>query len=121
MTATLPGSTASDSGTIDALKRIKATETEWAEKVAAARRETEAALRRGRDESDAIVAAAHTAAEAERAQALERARAAAEVEAQAILAEGRAAAAAAATTSGKRPADREEEVLAVVLGRLATE
>jgi len=121
VTASTAGSTASDAGTIDALKRIKATEAEWAEKTASARRESETAIRRWHDESDAIVAATRAAAEAERAQALATARAAADAEAHAILAEGQAAAIAVATTSGKRPADRADEVLAVVLGSFARE
>jgi vacuolar-type H+-ATPase subunit H len=119
MSETTPGPIASDGGTIDALKRIKATEAEWDGKVAAARRDAEASLRRLHDELEATVQAAHAAAEAERARALQRARAAAEVEAEGILAEGRAAASAAATTAGKRPADREDEVLAAVLGSLS--
>jgi vacuolar-type H+-ATPase subunit H len=121
VTATLPAATASDVGTIDALKRIKATEAEWDAKIAAARQAAEAELKRLRDERDATVAAARAEAEAERARALTKARALAETEAEAIVAEGRSAAQAAATSAGKRPSERRDEILAVVLGSFASE
>lgn len=121
MTDAPPGPTVTDAGTIDALKRIKAAEAEWGEKVERARRESEAVLGRLRGESDASVAAARASAEAERAGALQKARTVAEEEAGRILSEGRAAAEGAASVAGKRPIDRKEDLLQVVLGSFGHE
>jgi vacuolar-type H+-ATPase subunit H len=106
----------SDLGSIDALKRIKAAETEWDERIASARQETEAALRRLAEESDATVKAAHAEADGARSASVQRARANADREAETIVAEGAKAAEAAARGTGKRPADHSAEVLAAVLG-----
>ena len=108
----------SDVGSIEALKRIKATETEWDEKLASARQETEATLRRLAEESDATVKATHAEADAARTLSVQRARSDADREAETIVAEGAKAAGAAARGAGKRPADRSAEVLAAVLGSL---
>jgi vacuolar-type H+-ATPase subunit H len=109
----------SDIGSIEALKRIKAAETEWDEKIANARQETEAALRRLAEEGDATVKATHAEADSARTLSVQRARADADREAETIVAEGAKAAAAAARGAGKRPADRSAEVLAAVLGSLS--
>jgi len=106
----------SDVGSIEALKRIKAAETEWEEKLASARQMTEATLRRLVEESDATVKATHTEADAARTLSVQRARAEADGEAETIVAEGAKAAAAAARGAGKRPAERSVAVLAAVLG-----
>ena len=52
-------------GSIEALKRVKATETEWDTRLSAARQESEEALRRLRDDGDATVKAAETEADRE--------------------------------------------------------
>ncbi len=121
MTTTAPGPGASDSGTIDALKRIKAVEVEWDQRLAEARREAESALRRVRDETQATVAGAHSVAESDRARLVAKARAEADVEAERIVQDGAKAAADAARGEGKRPADRRPEILAAVLGAFAPE
>ncbi len=108
--------TGTDIGSIEALKRIKATETEWDAKLAAARENAEAALRRLAEESESAVRAAREEAEARHAEAVRLARAAADEEAASIVAQGRTAADAAAKPRGQGPVDRAEEVLAIVLG-----
>jgi vacuolar-type H+-ATPase subunit H len=116
VSAPSPDSGRTDIGTIDALKRIKAAEAEWDEKIARAREDAAAQLRRLGEESDAMVKAAHAEAESTRTLAVQRARANADHEAAAIVAEGAEVATAAARGAGKRPADRAAEVLAAVLG-----
>lgn len=105
-----------DTATIDALKRIKATETEWEEKVTSVRSDTEAALKRLKEETDALLAQARTEAETERTRTIEAARAGANAEAAKIVAEGERTARAATEGAGKGVAARKSEVLAVVLG-----
>ena len=102
-------------GSIDALKRVKETESDWELKLRAARGAAGETLERLRTESEAAVQAARTAAEAERNQALLTARADAEREAAEILAAGTRAADAAARGEGKRPADKKDAILRVVL------
>ena len=111
-----PSTGPADTATIDALKRIKATETEWEEKVSAARRDAEAAFKRLREETDALLASTRTEAEAERTRVLEKTRAGSEAEASQIVAEGERAARTAAQGAGKGVSARKSEVLAVVLG-----
>jgi vacuolar-type H+-ATPase subunit H len=114
MATATPGTTAT--GSIEALKRVKATETEWDARLSAARQETEATMRRLRDEADAAVKAVQAEADKERTTRLERARVATAADAEAIVAEGRAAADTAARGEGRRAADKKDEILAVVLG-----
>jgi vacuolar-type H+-ATPase subunit H len=106
-------------GSIDALKHVKATETEWELKLRSARGAADVALERLRTDSEAAVKAAQAAAEEERARAVQAARAGAEREAAEILAEGTRAAEAAARGEGKRPADKKSAVLAAVLAGFA--
>lgn len=108
-------------GSVEVLKRVKATETEWDQKLAAARRESEERIARLRDENAATLKAALAEAEAERARTLERARVDTGREVATILTEGEQAAAAAARVEGKRPRDQRNRVLAVVLGSLAAD
>ena len=113
-----PAATASgpaDTATLDALKRIKLAETEWEEKIATARRESETALRQLKEETDAQLTAARAQAEAERTRTLETARAGADAEAAQIVTEGEHAARQATEGTGKGVAARKNEVLAVVL------
>ena len=110
-----------DTATLDALKRIKLTETEWDEKVATARREAEASLKRLKEETETRLAAARAEAEAERGRTLEKARAEADTEATAIVAEGERAAQKATEGTGKGVTARKDEILAVVLGGFQSE
>ena len=108
-------------GSIEALKRVKATETDWEVKLRVAQDATDEALRRLRDESEAAVKAAQVSADAERAQAVQAARGEAEREAAEILADGTRAAAGAAREEGKRAADKRATVLGAVLAGFAEE
>ncbi|MGP8110300.1 MAG: hypothetical protein ACLQD9_06305 [Thermoplasmata archaeon] len=113
------GPTPSDAAALDALKRIKAAEADWDERLRTARHASAEALERRRADADATVRAVATEAEAERSRAVERARAAAEAEARTIVAEGEATARDAASDKGKRPKDLEKRVLDAVLGPFA--
>ena len=117
MPAAATGPAAPDS--FEALKRVKAAETEWDAKLTAARSGFAAELERQRDDSDAAIKAAQVAADRTRAQAVQKARDAAEREAMQIVADGKRAAEQAASGAGKRPADRKDEILAVVLAAFA--
>ncbi len=110
-----------DTGTIEALKRIKAVEDEWDARLAEARREAEAARKRTSSETETAIATAREVTDAERARAVDAARATADAEARQIIADGEREAAAVARGAGKGVADRKEELLAVLLGRFATD
>jgi vacuolar-type H+-ATPase subunit H len=103
-------------GSIDALKRVKATESDWELKLRAARGASEEALQRLRDESEAAVKAAQASVDAERSEAVQAARTEADRLAAEILAEGERAAAVARRGEGKGTADRKDSILAAVLG-----
>jgi len=103
-------------GSVEALKRVKATETEWDARLGAARTESETALRRLKEEADAAVKAAEGEAERTRTDRVEHARVEAAGLAGAIVAEGQKAAETAARGEGRRPADKKDAILAVVLG-----
>jgi vacuolar-type H+-ATPase subunit H len=103
-------------GSLEALKLVKATETEWETRVNAARQDAEETLRRLRAEGHAAVKAAEDEVERQRAARLERAGAEVESEVETILAEGRAAAARAAHGEGRRPIDKKDAILEAVLG-----
>ncbi len=111
-TAMAPGA---DLGSIEALKRVKATETDWELKLRAARGQADEAVQRLRSDADDAVKAAQAAADADRARTVEAARASADREAEGILADGRKAAEAAARGEGKRVADKKDAILAAVL------
>ncbi|HTW40121.1 MAG TPA: hypothetical protein VMF04_04620 [Thermoplasmata archaeon] len=100
---------------LDALRRIKSVESEWEQRLAADREKAEATLQRLREETEAAVKATQAEAEEERARAVGAARAGADREAAAILADGERAAAEAARGEGKHPADRKDAVLTAVL------
>jgi len=108
------GSTAP--GSVEALKRVKATEAEWDARLSAARTESETTVRRLKDEADAAVKAAEAEAERTRTDRIERARVEAAGLAAAILVDGQKAAEAAARGEGRHPADRKDAVLAAILG-----
>jgi vacuolar-type H+-ATPase subunit H len=96
------------------VKLVKASETEWETRIAAAKKAADAALAQLRNDAAAAVTAARVAAEKDRATAVEAARAGADLEAAKIVADGEAAA-QRDSAGGRRPADRKDEVLAAVL------
>jgi vacuolar-type H+-ATPase subunit H len=102
-------------GSIDALKRVKATEAEWEIALRAAKGTAEATIQRLRADSDAAVKAAQAEADAERARVVQAARAEADRQAAEILAEGKRAAEAVAGGEGKSVVDRKDALLALVL------
>jgi vacuolar-type H+-ATPase subunit H len=103
-------------GSLEALKLVKATETEWETRVTGAREEAGATLRRLRDEGDAAVKAAEEEVERQRVARLDAARAEVASEVETILAEGRTAAEHAAHNEGRRPMDKKDALLETVLG-----
>ncbi len=107
-----PSATAS----VEVLKRIKSTESEWAQKLATAREEAAVGLARLRTESDTAIREAQQAADDRRAQSVATARLDIEREVGQILDAGRKDAEAAGRSAGKRPSDRRDAVLAAVLG-----
>jgi len=117
--ASTPAAAPPAPSSVAVLKQVKATEEEWAERIAAARREADDALTRLRQEEEDAVKAANAAAESDRAQALDRARAVVQSEVAQILADGESAAQTAGRSTGKRPQDRRDRVLAVLLGPFA--
>lgn len=119
MSVVQPSPDAANEATIDTLRRIKAAEAEWEERLATARRGAETQLKLLADECAATVAAARAEAEAERARALEQARRDADLEAAGIVAEGERQAAEAREGTGKGVVERRREVLGVVLGPFA--
>lgn len=102
-------------GSIDALKRVKATESDWELRLRAARGTAAETLQRARDESDAAVKAAQATADAQRTEAVRAGRAEADRLAAEILADGKRAADVAARGEGKRAADKKDAILAAVL------
>ncbi len=108
-------------GSLDALKRVKATENEWDARLNAARQESETILRRLRDDRDASVKAAEAEAERLRSARLETARAEDAEEAAAIVADGRSSAQRASLTEGRRPSDKKDAILDAVLGSFGKE
>jgi len=109
-----PGATASDS--VEALKRVKATENEWDTRLGAARKDADATLERLRAEAAAVVKTAQAEADRDRLAKVAKARGETEAEVEAIVAEGRTAAERARAGEGRRPADKKAEILDAVLG-----
>jgi len=101
---------------IQALKRVKATESEWDTRLASAKRESEAALERLRTEAAAAVRDGQTAADHDRVARVVQARTETEAQAAAILAEGKTAADDALRGEGRGPAEKRDAILAIVLG-----
>jgi vacuolar-type H+-ATPase subunit H len=114
-----PAPVASDTATVEALRRLKAAEAEGEEKLRWARSGADEAVRRARDEAEATVKAVAAEAEAERARRLEEGRAAADREAEGILRDGTKAAEAFRARKGAGPSDRSEEIVAAALGPYA--
>jgi vacuolar-type H+-ATPase subunit H len=106
-------------GSVEALKRVKAAETEWESRLATARKEAEVTLGRLAEEADAAVKAVRAEVERERTERIEHARVEAAGMAAAIVAEGEKDAETAARGEGRRPADKKDAILAAVLGGFA--
>jgi vacuolar-type H+-ATPase subunit H len=119
--ASVGAPTGGETGSIDALKRVRATENEWEARVAEAKRAADEAVRRQRDEAEAAVRGAQVDAEAERAARVQAARTEADAEAARILKDGERAAQAAARGDGKDPADRAADILRAVLAGFGIE
>ena len=111
--------TEADPGSVEAVKRVKSTETEWEARIAAARKAADASLAELRAAAAATVATARTEAERERTRAVDIARSTADQEAAQIVAVGQVAADQDAKGSGQRPSDRKRDVIAAVLEDLA--
>jgi vacuolar-type H+-ATPase subunit H len=114
-------SPASEPNSVEALKRVKATENEWDARLAAAREESQAALQslRAAVEDEARTTSAD--AERDRVTRIETARAEVGREADAIVAEGQKAADEALRGEGRRPSDKKDAILAAVLGSFGQE
>jgi len=108
------GAIATDS--VEALKRVKATENEWDTRLGAARKDADATLERLRTEAAATLKAAQAEADRDRLARVATARAATEAEVATIVADGRNAAEQARVGEGRRPAEKKAEILDVVLG-----
>jgi len=108
-----------DSATVEALRRVKAVEAEWAGRLNDARAEAEQAVRRAREEAAAMLKAVAAELDSERAHRLEQARASADRDAEAVRREGANAAEALRSQKGKRATGRTEEIVATVLGPLS--
>jgi len=112
---------ASEPDSVEALKRVKATENEWDARLAAARQETTTELGQLRSEAAVAVKSAEQEADKNRAARIETARADIEKEAAAILTEGQKAAAEALEGTGRSPADKKSAILDVVLASFGKE
>jgi len=119
MAAATAGASAPDS--IEALKRLKAAENEWEARLTSAQRDTDATLERLRTEAAAAVKEAQMAADQERVARVVASRTATEAEAQGIVADGEKAAEQALHGEGRRPADKKDAILAIVLGAFGKE
>jgi len=105
-----------DAETVQVLRQIKEAETEWEAKLREARGEAEQTVRRAHDEADATVKAVLAEVEGERVRRLEAAQAACDAEVEVIRREGASAAESIRASKERRPADRRDEIVAVVLG-----
>ena len=114
MATTTSGASSPDS--VEALKKVKATENEWESRLASARRETETTLAELTAQATAAVKEAQAEADRVRTERVVQARNETAVEAETILTEGRSAAESAARGEGRRPAEKKDAILDVVLG-----
>ena len=108
-------------GSLEELKRVKDAETEWAERLKTARDQTEARLKGLRESAEGAVALARTQGQKLKEEKVRVARETAEKEAAQIQAEGDRQAESALTGAGKRAADRNDAILAAVLGEFGSE
>ena len=101
---------------VEALRRLKEVETAWETKLATTRSEVAARVALTRDAAEKAIQAARAEMDRLREQRLTEARAAAQTEADKILAEGQRAAAALATTGAKSLKAAQTKILNAVLG-----
>ncbi len=111
----------SESGTVEALKRVKATEAEWETAVAQARAHRDAALRADTDAAARAVQAAQAQVERDRTEAVQAARTEGDAEAARVLAEADKTATAAARDDPDALEARRTAILAAVLGRFLSD
>ncbi len=84
---------AASSGTpVESLRRVRATEIDWEQRLTEFREEAQRVLTRLREQNEVLVRTARTEAERRREASVVAARARAEQEAQAVLSKGQAAA-----------------------------
>lgn len=108
-------------GSVEALKRVKATENEWESRLTAARQNSDATLAQLRTEAAAAVKAAQAEGDRDRLARVTQARAETEAQAAAIVADGQRAAEQARVGEGRRPSDKKAAILDVVLGAFGQE
>lgn len=102
-------------GSVDALRQLKAIESEGAARLAALKAEGERTLATVRQEAEAAVLQARLVAEKEAEDNVQKAREAAELEAQLLLAQGERAASEVRSRPASRVTDKQEELLAAIL------
>ncbi|HXY12002.1 MAG TPA: hypothetical protein VEJ85_00695 [Thermoplasmata archaeon] len=112
-------SAASEPDSVEALKRVKATENEWDARVTTAREVTQTTLQELRADVEVAVRDAAAEAESDRAARVGAARVEVQKEADAIVADGHKAADEALRGEGRRPSDKKAAILAAVLGSFA--
>lgn len=103
-------------GSLDELKRVKDTETEWTERLRAARENADATLKRLREEAEGRIGLARTAAQQAREERMRAAQQEAEREAAKVLADGDQQVEAIVSGAGQRPDDQRDAILSAVLG-----
>jgi vacuolar-type H+-ATPase subunit H len=103
-------------GSIAALRQLKQIESEWEQKLAAAREEGDKVLGKLREEIEAAVHDARAAAEKDREKTLQTARGAADEEAKRILEVGKAGAQGIGTHSAKDFDAVKEKLIDIVVG-----
>lgn len=102
-------------GSIDALKRVRAAEIEWDQRVQAAKQQAATEIAKLRSDADAAVKAAQAEGEQARTLRVQAARVDADREAAQILADGQKATEEAARGEGRQPSDHADEILQAVL------
>jgi len=105
-------------GSLEELQRVKDTETEWANRLRAAREEADATLKRLREEAEGRIGLARTAAHQAREERVRAAQQEADREAAKVIADGEAQVKAAVAGGGKRPTDQRDALLSAVLGEV---
>src|SRR5487761_2140833 len=103
-------------GSLDELKRVEDTETEWTERLRAARENADATLKRLREEAEGRIGLARTAAQQAREERMRAAQQEAEREAAKVLADGDQQVEAIVSGAGQRPDDQRDAILSAVLG-----
>lgn len=101
---------------VEALRRLKEVENDWEAKLAQTRSEVAARVALARDAAEKAIQAARAEMDRLREARLTEARAAAQIEADKILAEGQRAAQALAAAGAKGLAAAQSKIVAAVLG-----